>query len=79
MSFLRFDDPYWEKYSGEKRIVKCHWCLRHFDLREILFAPVGNSRYYPMCQECYDNSIVHELSFKYPTDEQLRIKRRDKP
>lgn len=73
MSYHRFDDLYWEKYIGEKRLVQCDWCKKHVDLREILFAPCGNSRYYPMCQDCKDNSKVIECSFKYPTNEQLGI------
>lgn len=76
LSFRKFDDPYWDKYTGAKRLIKCDWCLKYFDLKEILFAPTGNSRHYPMCQKCYDNSIIHECSFKYPTDEQLGIKKR---
>jgi len=58
MSFRKFDDSYWNEYTGEKRMIQCDWCKKYFRLTEILFAPCGNSRYYPMCQTCDDNSIV---------------------
>ena len=76
MSYHKFDDPYWDKYTGEKRMIQCDWCKKHFSLTEILFVPCGLSRYYPMCQNCHDNSRVIELSWKYPTDEQLGILKR---
>lgn len=75
MTGLKFDDPYWEKYSGEKRIIKCDWCGKDIDLQNALFIPVGNSRHRAMCKECDENSVVVECSFKYPTDEQLGINR----
>ncbi len=74
MSYRKFDDKYWDEFTGEKRMIQCEWCKKYFRLKEILFAPCGLSRYYPMCQNCYDNSEVIECSFKYPTDEQLGIK-----
>jgi len=77
MSFLKFDDPYWKKYPNEKRMIYCEWCEKHFRLSEILFAPCGLSRYYPMCKECYDESKIIECSFKFPTDELLGIKKGD--
>jgi len=76
MSFHKYNDFYWYRYSGEKRMIRCDWCHKYFRLIDILFVPCGLSRYYPMCQKCHDNSIVHECSWKYPTDEQLGIKKR---
>ncbi len=70
---MKFNDPYWEKYSAEKRIIRCYWCDKEINLEDAKFVPNGLSRHRPLCKECDANSTVIECRHKYPTNEQLGI------